>query len=231
MNDEIIPNGFSLRSGILSPAQIEGLHGSLGDAPGAGRRGMLANPAVAVLSNSDQLLTLVGPYLLASSLPPQFTPAPPRPVRAIYFDKSPSANWLVAWHQDLTISVAERREAPGFGPWSVKDDVLQVQPPVELLEHMLTVRLHLDDADESNGALRVIPGSHRRGRLNAEQIETLRATIPETLCRAAAGDALLMRPLLLHASSRATGPTRRRVVHIEYAACELPGNLSWHPAA
>jgi hypothetical protein len=231
MHDTFIQNGFDLLRGVLSQDEIVDLCTAFGEAPGAGRRGMLANPSVATLANSHQLLTIVGPHLLASSLPPTFTPAPPRPVRAIYFDKSPVANWLVAWHQDLTIAVAERRETPGFGPWSMKDGVPHVQPPIELLEHMLAVRLHLDDADESNGALRVIPGTHRHGRLNAEQIEALRAATPEDLCRAAAGDALLMRPLLLHASSRATAPARRRVVHIEYAACELPGNLAWHPSA
>jgi ectoine hydroxylase-related dioxygenase (phytanoyl-CoA dioxygenase family) len=96
---------------------------------------------------------------------------------------------------------------------------------------MISARLHLDPADESNGALRVLPGTHRHGRLTGEQIEKFRATIPEVLCRAAPGDALLMRPLLLHASSRATAATRRRVLHIEYAACDLPSGVSWHPSA
>jgi hypothetical protein len=70
-------------------------------------------------------------------------------VRAIYFDKSSDANWLVPWHQDLTLALRERLESPGFGPWSVKDGIPHVQPPVELLERMLTVRIHFDDADES----------------------------------------------------------------------------------
>jgi hypothetical protein len=231
MTHHVIAHGLALVPGVLSRGEVEAFRDALGDAPGAGRRGMLADPEVASLASSDQLLDLVGPHLLASSLPPHFAPAPPRPVRAIYFDKSPSANWLVAWHQDLTIAVAERREAPGFGPWSMKDGVTHVQPPIELLEHMLAARLHLDDGDETNGALRVLAGTHRDGRLSAEQIEARRQSIPETVCRARVGDALLMRPMLLHASSRATTPTRRRVLHIEYAACDLPFGLAWNPSA
>lgn len=228
MIDELTANGFALMPGIISRAQVDSLRATLGDAPRAGRRGMLAEPAVAAMAHSDQLLALVRSHLLVSSLPPPFIPAPPRPVRAISFDKSPSANWLVAWHQDLTIVASERRDAPGFGPWSVKVGVPHVQPPIELLEHMLTVRLHLDAANESNGALRILAGTHRHGRLTAEQIEAFRQSIPEAVCHAAEGDALLMRPLVLHASSRATAPTRRRVLHIEYAACELPYGLAWH---
>src|SRR5205809_630917 len=95
-----------------------------------------------------------------------------------------------------------KADAPGFGPWSVKDGVPHVQPPVHLLEQMLTTRLHLDDCDETNGALRVLPGSHRLGRLSGERIRQLRGRHPDHVCHLSAGDALLMRPLLLHASSR-----------------------------
>ena len=46
-------------------------------------------------------------------------------VRGIFFNKTQNANWKVAWHQDLTIAVRERREVYGFGPWTTKDGVLQ----------------------------------------------------------------------------------------------------------
>ena len=178
-------------------------------------------PEVSALARSAPLLDLVGPHLSA----------PPLPVRAIYFDKSPEANWLVSWHQDLTLALAARVEHPGFGPWSLKDGVPHVQPPVEMLAQMLTVRLHLDAADETNGALRVLPGSHRLGRLSAERIQLLRGEGPEVLCAATVGDALLMRPLLLHASGRSTSPRHRRVLHLEYAAFPLPPALQWHETA
>ena len=146
-------------------------------------------------------------------------------MRAIWFNKSAEANWLVAWHQDLAIAVRERVDVPGFEAWSVKEGVPHVQPPAEVLQRMLTVRIHLDDADGENGALRVIAGTHRLGRLSAEQIAALRAEREETLCVAAAGDALLMRPLLLHASGRSTSDRPRRVLHLEYAGQELAGRV------
>jgi ectoine hydroxylase-related dioxygenase (phytanoyl-CoA dioxygenase family) len=158
-------------------------------------------------------------------------PSEPLPVRAIYFDKSPETNWLVPWHQDLSLALRARAEVPGFGPWSTKDGIPHVQPPAELLQQMLTVRLHLDDADESNGALRVLPGSHRFGRLSAQRIQQRRTEQSDLFCTVAAGDALLMRPLLLHASSRSTSARHRRVLHIEYAGFTLPDELNWHEAA
>jgi ectoine hydroxylase-related dioxygenase (phytanoyl-CoA dioxygenase family) len=153
------------------------------------------------------------------------------PVRALYFDKSPQRNWLVSWHQDLTLAVHARIETPGFGPWSTKQGVPHVQPPVEFLAQMLTVRLHFDDTDESNGALRVLPGSHRLGRLSPARIREICLGQSPVLCRAAAGDALLMRPLLLHASSRSQSSRPRRVLHLEYASFALPNGLAWHEAA
>jgi ectoine hydroxylase-related dioxygenase (phytanoyl-CoA dioxygenase family) len=158
-------------------------------------------------------------------------PIEPVPVRGLLFDKSADANWLVVWHQDLTLAVRERCEAPGFGPWSVKDGVPHVQAPAECLAQMVAVRLHLDDADEHNGALRVLAGSHRFGRLSPARIDELRRELREVVCTAAAGDALLMRPLLLHASSRSASERRRRVLHIEYAGFQLPAGLEWHEAA
>ena len=214
-------DGFALLSGVLNAAEVEHLRAALGPVNGAGRRGLLSLSAVAELARSTRLLNWVRPH----------PPAEPLPVRALYFDKSPDANWLVPWHQDLTLAMRARAEAPGVGPWSAKDGIPHVQPPVACLEQMLAVRLHLDAADEANGALRVLPGTHRAGRLSAERIQHLRAERAEHLCAAGAGDALLMRPLLLHASSRSDSPRHRRVLHLEFAAFNLPENLRWHEAA
>lgn len=149
------------------------------------------------------------------------------PVRALLFDKTPETNWKVSWHQDLSIAVTDRAEIPGFSGWSLKEGVWHVQPPFEVLERMLTVRLHLDDCGTGQGPLRVLPGSHRHGRLSSADVLRLRRATcaEETRCRA--GDALIMRPLLLHASSKATHPSRRRVLHVEYANEALPGGLKW----
>ena len=221
INDLLEQQGFAIIPHVLTTSEREELIESLGPVTGARRRGLLALPVVAQLARSSRLLDIVRPHL----------PADPRPVRAIYFDKSPEANWLVAWHQDFTLALRARTDAPGFGPWSIKDGVPHVQPPIHLLEQMLTTRLHLDDCDETNGALRVLPGSHRLGRLSAERIQQLRASHRDHLCHLTAGDALLMRPLLLHASSRSQGNRHRRVLHIEYAAFPLPQPLEWHEAA
>lgn len=217
----IAHDGFVVASGVIDADEQRELRAVLGTMGQPGRRGLLTEPAIAAWAWSARLLDLVRPHLRSK----------PLPVRGIYFDKSPEANWLVPWHQDLTVAVRERIDVPGFGPWSIKDGLPHVQPPVELLQQMVTVRLHLDSADETNGALRVLPGSHRMGRWPAARIQALRARQPEYLCSLSAGDALLMRPLLLHASSRSTSPGRRRVLHVEYAGFELPAGLQWHEAA
>ncbi len=149
------------------------------------------------------------------------------PVRAIFFDKNPEANWLVPWHQDLAIAVAERIETPGYTGWSNKDGVPHAHPPKEILESMITVRLHLDDCDTKNGALKVIPQSHCHGKLDAVEISKQTTANQPVICKASKGDVLLMRPLLLHSSSPAENPKHRRVLHIEYAAQELPNGLKW----
>ena len=221
MSHDVEQHGFALVRGVIETDEQRELLATLGPVSGAGRRGLLALPTVAELARSPRFLALVRPHLAAE----------PFAVRAIYFDKFPGTKWLVPWHQDLSVAVRARAEVPGFGPWSEKDGIPHVQPPVELLQQMLTVRLHLDAADELNGALRVLPGSHRLGRLSAERIQHLRSEQPEFLCRVSAGDALLMRPLLVHASGRSTSAQHRRVLHIEYAAFALPGELDWHEAA
>lgn len=148
-------------------------------------------------------------------------------VRAIYFDKNADANWKVPWHQDLTIAVREKRQIEGFSAWTIKAGIQHVQPPTEILEKMITLRFHLDDTDETNGALKVIPKSHLKGRLNAIQIKAEREKNKIQICRARRGDCLIMRPLLLHSSSAAINPQNRRVVHLEFSADSLPGNLEW----
>ena len=150
-----------------------------------------------------------------------------RIVRGIYFDKHRDANWKVAWHQDVTIAVKERIEVDGYRPWSIKAGIHHVQPPESVLQNMLTVRLHLDHADETNGALRVLPGSHRYGRLTARQIEFWKQQREPVTCAVRSGGALVMKPLLVHSSMIATNPHHRRVLHFEYSSTDLAGGLKW----
>ena len=149
------------------------------------------------------------------------------PVKAFVFDKTPQANWKVAWHQDLTIAVKKYQPVPEFSNWSQKAGVVHVQPPIEILEKLLTLRIHLDNCDRNNGALKIIPGSHRYGKLALTDIEQWKKSSPVLTCEVQAGDVLVMRPLLLHSSSPATSPTHRRVLHLEYAAINLPDGLEW----
>lgn len=207
---KLATDGFEMVRSVFSTETCAELIRELGPVSGAGRR-------LDAFSPPPRLFELAAQRLENT----------PKAVRAILFDKSPDTNWLVTWHQDLTIAVKEKREVEGFGPWSVKDGLPHVQPPAELLERMVTLRLHLDDADAENGALRVLLGTQALGKLDSDRIQSLRIEIPEHLCAAKAGDVLLMRPLLLHASGKSTSTRHRRILHIEFADFDLPGGLQW----
>ena len=188
---------------------------------GAGRGGirhLLDVPSVRALARSAPVRGVAGSVLGADCVA----------VRGILFDKSPDANWKVIWHQDLTIAVREKRNVTGFGPWTEKDGVTHVQPRVEVLERMLAVRVHLDECGPENGPVRVIPGSHRHGRLTPEAIDGWKAKDRAVDCIVERGGILAFRPLILHASSAATRPAHRRVVHLEFASGDLPGGLAWY---
>jgi ectoine hydroxylase-related dioxygenase (phytanoyl-CoA dioxygenase family) len=145
--------------------------------------------------------------------------------KSIYFDKPGQSNWFVAYHQDLTISVDRKIDVNGYGPWTVKQDQYAVQPPLEILEGNFTIRIHLDDTDENNGALKVIPTSHAKGVYRPETIDW---TIEkETICTVKKGGVMIMKPLLLHASNRSTNNNKRRVIHIEFSNRSLDHNLQW----
>ena len=148
-------------------------------------------------------------------------------VRSTLFDKTDGANWGVFWHQDLSIAVKERHEVEGFHAWTRKAGVQCVQPPVQIMSRILAVRLHLDDCFAANGALKVLPGSHRSDALTSNRIEEISSSVNEVVCEVPAGGAVLMSPLLLHASSPMINPGHRRVIHLEFTAQELPQPLEW----
>lgn len=146
-------------------------------------------------------------------------------VKSIYFDKPELSNWFVAWHQDLTISVENKLEIAGYGPWTVKSNQFAVQPPQGILEDNFTIRIHLDDADEGNGALKVLAGSHLKGICRPDTIDWVKET--EVTCNVKAGGIMIMRPLLMHASGRTTSSKPRKVIHIEFSRLKLPEGLAW----
>ncbi len=151
----------------------------------------------------------------------------PQLVRAIFFDKNPEKNWLVSWHQDKTVSVNKKLHIDGWGPWSLKDNTHHVQPSESVLNNMVTFRIHLDDSNADNGCLKVIPNSHTSGVLTQLEIDSLVKNAIFVECEANAGDMLIIRPLILHASSKAKLPKHRRVIHLEFSGYDLPNDVYW----
>jgi len=142
----------------------------------------------------------------------------PIPFRATLFDKSAVSNWLVAWHQDTALPLSRRVDDSSWGPWSVKRGVLHSIAPAAVLATMVAIRVHLDDSTHANGPLRVLPDSHIRGVLTHEQIQQLARVVTPVECVSSAGGVVAMRPLVVHASSKASEAQPRRILHIEYAA-------------
>ncbi len=154
-------------------------------------------------------------------------PPTARAIQAIAFDKTADSNWKVTWHQDVMFPFARSVTSSGFDLPSKKEGVDYARPPKQVLEEMIAVRLHLDDCDETNGPLKVAPGSHRHGILRNTEISDYIARHGEATCLAKEGEALLMRPLLLHSSSTAALPKHRRVLHIVFHSGGLIAE-PWH---
>lgn len=206
-----------LPSGLPAPAFDAAVVDGALDAGDAGSRNLLEQPwcaaLVAPIRRRLGAMGLLSPEAVA--------------VQCTLFRKAIDCNWKVPYHQDLSIPVAERVEHPDLSGWSMKEDGHYVQPPVALLDALLAVRLHLDACCADEGALRVVPGSHRLGRLPAARIAAIDKRDGEVVCTADVGDLVLMRPLLLHASSKAGRPNGRRVLHFLFAPPDPGCGLTW----
>lgn len=148
-------------------------------------------------------------------------------VRSILFNKTPESNWYVTWHQDKTVAVTEKFDDPKWKAWSIKENILHAQPPLIVLNSMVTIRIHLDDATQNNGCLKIIPNSHQYGFLSKDDMDGLIAKSNIVYCEAKAGDAVIMRPHLLHASSKSIDSSNRRVLHVEFSDWQLPKGIDW----
>lgn len=227
MIDALNRDGFCLVEDVMGRQDVDRLivalerpdmHRSMRGQDVYGARNLLDSPAIRALAESKSIRVLVEPLIGNRA----------RAVRGLFFDKTAGANWPVAWHQDRSVAVAERRDIPGWRKWTVKGQVVHVQPPQEFLAHMLTLRIHLDECGADNGPLKVVPGTHRRGVMRPPEITAARENQEPVTCIAPVGSVLLMKPLLLHASSAARTPHHRRVIHLEFAADDaLPADLSW----
>jgi hypothetical protein len=220
LKEAVANNGFAIVENIVTSDAVDLLLNALANELSADRPGTRQLhqrvPLALNFLHSEPMTEII-----AELIPGGF------PVRSIFFDKSPERNWHVVWHQDLSICVKERHDVPEFRAWSIKEGVQHVQPPPAVSEQMLTIRLHLDDCGVDNGPLQVIPGSHRHGRLAAEDIATWKVKGPITTCVVPRRGAVLMKPLLLHSSLPAIKPKHRRVLHIELASHPLPPPLEW----
>ena len=219
-------NGFAVIPAFSSKQEVSALRSAIEEhiqgISEAGVRGIAQkSPVVQAYANSFAVRNLVEGVLGANA----------RLVRSVLFNKTPEANWLVTWHQDLSIAVRERADFPGFRGWSTKDGICHVQPPIEVLENMVTFRVHLDDAGPENGALVVSPGTHKLGRIPASEVAKATKEHEAHICSVSAGDALLFKPLLAHCSKKSANPSARRILHFEFCAVELPLPLQWATAA
>ena len=150
-----------------------------------------------------------------------------KPVRVVAFNKTQQTNWGVPWHQDRVIAVAEKHDADGFENWTNKSGVWHCEPPLQVLESMLFVRIHLDDTDEKNGAMQIAAGSHTEGFVTSIDAEKVARNYPIETCTAKRGDVLVLHMLTLHGSKPSVAETNRRVFRVDFAAMPLPAPLKW----
>lgn len=210
-----LPLGYAIQEDLFSPEEVAFMISQVeaSNIKGAGSRSALAWPWVQEVASDPRIRNLVGDA---------------RPVRAILFDKTPGANWNLGFHQDRAIPLTERIEVRGFGGWSEKDGVPHAIAPAEVLERMIAVRISLDDCGDDNGPLRVIPRTHELGLIARSEVSRLLAENGEIACLVGAGGVVLMKPLTLHASSAASSPRYRRILHIEFYEGDLPGGLTFY---
>ena len=204
-------DGYQLHPGVFTTLEMDQLARELPTVERAGARSLLDDSRVLRVARDPRLRALLEPEFFA--------------VRALLFDKTMESNWGLRWHQDLSVAVSGRREVHGFTAWTVKAGVAHSHAPVEVLERMVSLRVHLDDCDATAGPLRVVPRSHLIGRIDSDAVGE--HTAHEHACLATRGDVLAFKPLLLHASASSASDGHRRVLQIEFARDELPGGLQW----
>src|SRR5579864_1733847 len=170
--ERIASDGFVMIPCVLPEREIADLQAMLDQSElprsRAGMRHAMKNASVALLAGDPRLFAIAQEVVGSGAIP----------FRATLFDKSPMSNWLVVWHQDTALPLQERRDVPGWGPWSIKDGVNYAHAPASALEQVLALRLHLDDSVADNGPLRVLPGTHTHGVLNDDALHELSTRIP-----------------------------------------------------
>ncbi len=210
--------GWDLFPTAIAPSSLDALRDTAFTEGEAGTRCRLDLPVV------RHIVIQLRRELAAAGRLPDNAPA----IQAIAFDKTPGSNWKVTWHQDVMFPFARPVTTAGFDLPSKKDGVDYARPPRAIVENLLAVRLHIDDCDDANGPLRVAPASHLLGILKSTAIPAALENCGEHVCLARRGEALLMKPLTLHASSPAVSPRHRRVLHVVYYAGPALTEESWY---
>jgi len=210
--EKFLTDGYLLVENVLSVDDIDVLQSKIQALPEglfkikAGTRNLLSTQWCKILADKVKNHPTIQSLL----------PSDSRAVQCTYFCKTENANWLVAPHRDKAIPVSQRISSPHWTAWSVKEGVRYAQPPREVLEQLLAVRLHLDANTVHNSPLRIVPGSHT----SAGSVR------PEVACIIGAGGAVVMRPLALHASSKLL-QGNRRVLHFLFGPRQLPDGAVW----
>jgi ectoine hydroxylase-related dioxygenase (phytanoyl-CoA dioxygenase family) len=224
---ELEENGFSVLTDLYSDKEISGILACIENTEQDGNSFMKTKDLFAIrqlIKNVPELSDLLFNEKL-TELISDLSESQYFLTKAIYFDKPSESNWFVAYHQDLSISVDQKMELENYSNWTFKKGQYGVQPPIEILEDTITIRIHLDKTDKNNGALKVIPKSHLNGIVRAESkgwnLEN------EFICEVEKGGAMLMKPLTLHASNRTTNGKKRRVIHLEFNKHNLTEPLAW----
>ena len=209
--EELNKNGFSVIHNVFPNSECMRILDHLSNwkvgRSRAGTRHLMSCPAISSLANDTRLIALASTALSEPAIP----------YRATLFEKSPKSNWLVVWHQDTSLPLSRKLDGSEWGPWSCKAGVTYARAPSWALERVVALRVHLDHSASENGPLRVIPGSHNKGVLTENEIGAVTKTQASAECVVPAGGVLLMKPLIIHASSKSKSKTPRRILHIEYA--------------
>ncbi|WP_444995459.1 phytanoyl-CoA dioxygenase family protein [Aliikangiella sp. IMCC44359] len=217
-------NGYDIKENFLSKEWLNSLDKELADigltkSKGGIRQAEKKFSSIASFINSTELLYCAASYLKAK----------PSLVRVILFDKTQANNWSVGWHQDKTVTLSQQIADETWGPWSIKEGIYHVQPPLTVLENMLTLRIHLDDTNDKNGCLRLIPKTHQLGILSKSKIYQWVEQCTPIDIELTRGGLLVMSPLIVHSSCKAINNCRRRVLHIEFSSYPLPDGIFWEP--
>ena len=208
---ELADDGYAIIPYLISKEECDHLLARLANwiagRSRAGVRHLMGCPAISSLAHDTRLQALAKTALMESATH----------YRATLFEKTPASNWLVAWHQDTALPVERRFVSSELGPWSKKSGIIYAHAPAWALDRIVTLRIQLDSCAQDDGSLRVIPHSHLKGVLSDSEIHLITKHEPPVECLVPQGGVLVMKPLIIHASSKSRRNTPRRVLHIEYA--------------